>query len=61
MTEELKCEHTDETCKGVVERRRQNTFYVNEEYNYRVLCEKHYAENEAHWADMWDDLYSNIL
>lgn len=55
------CSADKASCKGVIERRRQNTKYVNEEDNYKTLCEKHYEENEEHWADMWDDLLANVL
>jgi len=48
-----RCESTD------AERRRQNTFYPDEEDNYVTLCPQCHKDNESYWEDMWIEYYSS--
>ena len=40
-----------------VERRRQNTAYVDDEMNYVRVCLECFLEIQEHWKDAWEDYY----
>ena len=44
-----------------VERRRQNTAYVNEESNWVTTCAECFEEIEEHWAEQWREYYRDRL
>lgn len=46
---------------ATVERRRQNTAYLEEESNWVTVCEDCFEEIQWQWEQMWRDLYGNIL
>ena len=54
--------HRCERCRRFgAETYHQNTRYVNLGENIVCLCPRCKQENDEYWADMWSDLYSNIL
>jgi hypothetical protein len=40
---------------------RQNTKYVNEEENWKVLCPACQKANEEYWRDMWFEYYEDCM
>jgi hypothetical protein len=38
-------------------RYRMHTAYVDEESNYTIICKACTHENDAHWAERWQELY----
>lgn len=59
-TEPLQCQGC-EVIDDTVQRRRQNTAYVNLEANYAVLCAKCQVEADEYWAGTWADYYQGCL
>jgi len=55
MTECPCCHQPSET----VERRHQNTAYVDEESNWLVSCLPCFEEGEVYWAELWADYYAS--
>jgi hypothetical protein len=41
-------------------RRRQNTAYVDDERNWKVLCDKCQEDNDEYWNEMWKDYYDML-
>ena len=42
-------------------RRRQNTQYYNDSYNWLISCRPCFKEGEEYWAERWADYYSGLL
>lgn len=42
---------------GWMKRRRLNTAYINDRYNWFVSCEDCYYETCEYYSEMWDELY----
>ncbi len=61
MTDKTKkcdcCEREQET----VERRRENTAYIDKEQNYIVCCLDCYDERQEMWKDMWEEYYASVM
>lgn len=55
---QLFCEHCH---VGGARRVHQGTRFVEEDRNWKVLCEKCAEENSRYWADMFSDFYSDCL
>ena len=55
------CDGFEGPCSEEGERYRQNTKYVNEDANYKVMCPKCREANDEYWADMWSDYWSGCL
>jgi hypothetical protein len=49
------CERTDAV------RQRQNTAYVDDEYNWVTLCPECMKENREYWDERWADYYSGCM
>ena len=60
MSDDLECQrcgkHGDD-----VQRRRQNTKYVDDERNYAVLCPACQDEEDDYWAERWAEYYAGCL
>lgn len=41
-------------------RRRQYTAYVEEEQNWKVLCDDCQEENDEYWHEQWQEYYNLI-
>lgn len=46
---------------GTVERRHQNTAYVDEESNWLTSCKECFDEAEEYWAERWAEYYGSRL
>lgn len=44
-----------------IERRPQNTLYVDESMNWFIGCLACHEDNEAYWAERWAEYYSGVL
>lgn len=55
------CAEFNNGCEGVIEKRRQNTQYENEESNWVICCESCFEVIQAHWADMWAEYWNGHL
>lgn len=44
-----------------VKRRRQNTAYVEEEWNFVTACEECFEEIESYWEERWAEYYADRL
>ena len=56
MSDNKLCPVCNTTCNSV-EKRRQNTRYVNEDQNYIVSCVECYKNREEYWKEMWEEVY----
>jgi len=52
------CEGFYGPCGAPGVRRRQNTAYVNDDDNYRCLCEQCQADADEYWEDAWAEYRS---
>ena len=58
----MRCEGFSEPCgKYRAVRTLQNTRFVEEERNYKVLCPKCQQEADEYWAEMWRDYWAGCL
>jgi len=46
--------------KTTIQCRRQNTTYIDEIYNFVIMCDECFEDNEAYWKERWDELYCEI-
>ena len=46
---------------GDIARRRLNTAYANDAFNYAVCCSDCYEEAVAYYQDLWDAYYSDCF
>lgn len=54
----MKCEGFSAPCENLnAEKRRQNTKYIDDEDNFKVLCPDCQQESNEHWEDSWNDYY----
>lgn len=55
------CPHCE--CESdTVERRRQNTSYVDDdELNYITCCLECFERVQEYWADMWDMYWKDVM
>jgi len=51
------CERESDT----VERRRQNTSYVDDELNYITCCLECFEEVQEYWTEMWHMHWSEVV
>lgn len=49
------CESKNATCQ------RQNTQYVDDQYNWVTLCPQCMEANDEYWADMWKVYYGGLF
>ena len=59
-TAQAKCQECDKTSDDV-QRRRQNTMYVNEENNYATLCADCQKDADEYWTERWAEYYAGCL
>lgn len=52
---DCECEGKDATIKH------QNTAYVQQCFNYILLCDFCMKQNEEYWKERWDEYYSQVL
>ena len=56
--EDMKCQHCG---KEGAEKRRQNTAYADDEWNFAILCDECQEESHKYWQERWDDYYSEVM
>lgn len=54
------CDRCDKTGEDV-ERRHQNTMYVNEESNYATLCTECQEDADEYWEERWAEYNAGRL
>lgn len=50
------CQGVDGSCENEGIRRRQNTAYAVDEFNWVTMCDECFELNEAYWAEQWREL-----
>lgn len=55
------CQGFDGPCNNEGERYRQNTYYPNEDDNWRTLCPQCRQWNDEYWEERWEEYWAGVL
>jgi len=55
------CQGMHGPCFRLGKRRRQHTFYVEDELNWVFMCDDCFEENEEYWNERWNEYYSECM
>ncbi len=58
----VQCQGWEGPCESMdATRQRQRTSYIDDSMNWVTLCPDCMKLNQAHWDDMWAELYGDCL
>ena len=61
MDKSIEHEELCQRCNKPGKRRRQNTAYVNDDLNFKVLCEECQEEADEYWKAEWKAYYDTVM